>query len=144
MIEAPITHFIHCRHPHPGRDPARASAGMAGFGCGTPGRRGRPLLALSGMTTDRRARIETKLKERLEASHVEVVDESHLHVGHAGAASGGGHFRALVVADRFDGQNAVARQRQVYSALDDEMGSEIHALSIRALTPEEWTRRVAE
>jgi BolA protein len=86
---------------------------------------------------DRRARIEAKLRERLEAVHVEVIDESHLHAGHAGAAAGGGHFRALVVAGCFSGANAVARQRQVYAALGEEMGGEIHALSIVAQTPEE-------
>jgi BolA protein len=90
-------------------------------------------------TADRRARIEEKLRERLDARHVEVIDESHLHAGHAGAAAGGGHFRALVVTGRFSGENAVARQRRVYAALEDEMGSEIHALSIVARTPEEWS-----
>ncbi len=90
------------------------------------------------MTEDRRARIERKLSERLAALHVEVVDESHLHVGHAGAASGGGHFRALVVSPRFEGLSRVAAQRLVYEALGDEMGGEIHALSVRTLTPERW------
>ena len=88
---------------------------------------------------DRRARIEGALQERLEASHVEVIDESHLHAGHAGAASGGGHFRAVVVSERFAGHNAVTRQRLVYGALSDEMGTEIHALSMQVFTPEEWS-----
>ncbi len=84
--------------------------------------------------------IEEKLKQALAATHVEVVDESHRHAGHAGAAAGGGHFRALIVSPRFDGRSAVERQRLVYAALDAEMGSEIHALSMRTLTPEEWGR----
>jgi BolA protein len=87
---------------------------------------------------DRRDHIETKLARELDATHVEVVDESHLHAGHAGAAGGGGHFRALVVSDRFEGLNALARQRLVYGVLSAEMEREIHALSIRALTPSEW------
>ncbi|HVP30254.1 MAG TPA: BolA family protein [Myxococcota bacterium] len=86
----------------------------------------------------RRARIEAKLRERLAAAHVEVVDESHLHAGHAGAAGGAGHFRATVVSERFAGLSRVAAQRLVYDALADEMGAEIHALAIRALTPEQW------
>jgi BolA protein len=90
------------------------------------------------MAEDRRARIERKLRERLAAVHVEVVDESHLHVGHAGAASGAGHFRALVVSARFAGLPLVAAQRLVYEALGDEMESEIHALSVKTLTPERW------
>jgi BolA protein len=82
--------------------------------------------------------IEDKLKQTLEATHVEVVDESHRHAGHAGAASGGGHFRVLIVSPRFDGRGSVERQRLVYAALHAEMGSEIHALSMRTLTPAEW------
>ena len=58
--------------------------------------------------------------------------------GHAGARSGGGHFRALIVSERFEGANAVARQRLVYAALSQEMDGDIHALSMRTLTPSEW------
>lgn len=87
---------------------------------------------------DRRARIEAKLREKLEATHVEVIDDSALHAGHAGAASGAGHFRALVVSSRFAGLSRVAAQRLVYDALADEMGPEIHALSIRTLTPDRF------
>jgi len=92
------------------------------------------------MTTpgDRRAHIEAKLREALAASFVEVVDESHLHAGHAGARSGGGHFRATIVSERFDGLSAVDAQRLVYSVLADEMGSQIHALSLRTVTPDRW------
>jgi BolA protein len=85
---------------------------------------------------ERRARIEAKLRERLDAESVEVIDESHLHAGHAGAASGAGHFRAKIVSARFEGLSRVAAQRLVYQALSDEMETEIHALSIQALTPE--------
>jgi len=88
---------------------------------------------------DRRARIERKLGERLSATRVEVLDESHLHAGHAGAASGAGHFRATIVSERFEGLSRVQAQRLVYAALEDEMGSEIHALAMRTLTPSQDT-----
>jgi BolA protein len=88
------------------------------------------------MSEERRARIEAKLKERLAATHVEVIDESHLHAGHAGAASGAGHFRAEIVSSRFAGLSRVAAQRLVYEALDDEMETEIHALAMRTATPD--------
>jgi BolA protein len=90
-------------------------------------------------SNDRRARIEAELRERLSAIHVEVIDESHLHAGHAGAREGGGHFRAVVVSMEFDGKALVQRQRLVYDALEGAMGSEIHALSMKTLTPAEWT-----
>ena len=91
--------------------------------------------------SDRCARIEASLRERLGAVHVEVIDESHLHVGHVGARDGGGHYRAVVVSMRFEGKAPVQRQRLVYDALDSAMGSEIHALSMKTLTPAEWTAR---
>ncbi len=87
---------------------------------------------------DRRAHIESRLRDELPAEHVTVVDESHLHAGHAGASSGGGHFRAVVVSPLFEGKGPVERQRLVYSVLAEEMGSEIHALSMQTLTPEQW------
>jgi BolA protein len=90
---------------------------------------------------DRRERIEQKLREALEAAHVEVVDESHLHAGHAGARSGGGHFRAVIVSARFAGLSKVQAQRLVYQALSDEMRGDIHALSMTTFTPEQWRAR---
>jgi BolA protein len=87
----------------------------------------------------RRQRIESALRDRLEAVHVEVIDESHLHAGHAGAKSGGGHFRATIVSARFEGLSPVAAQRLVYEALADEMGGEIHALTMKTLTPAKWS-----
>ncbi len=87
---------------------------------------------------DRHHRIESRLREALDARHLDLVDESHLHAGHAGAASGGGHYRAIIVSDRFEGLSRVARQRLVYAALAEEMGGEIHALAMRTFTPSEW------
>ena len=88
-------------------------------------------------STSRRESIENRLQEALNPEALEVIDESHLHAGHEGAKSGGGHFRVTVVADCFTGLSTLARHRLVYDALGDAMGSEIHALGITALTPEE-------
>ena len=87
---------------------------------------------------DRRARIEEKLRESFDASYVLVLDESHLHAGHAGAREGGGHFRAVVVSAHFEGKLPVERQRLVYAVLAEEMGRDIHALSMQTLTPQQW------
>ncbi len=86
---------------------------------------------------DRRTRIEQKLRTRLGATQVEVIDDSHLHAGHEGARGGAGHYRVSVVSSRFAGLSRVAAQRLVYEALGDEMGPGIHALSIRTMTPAE-------
>ena len=86
---------------------------------------------------DRVERIRELLEQSLEATHVEIVDDSHKHAGHPGAASGGGHFNVLVVSDHFSGESTLARHRLVYGAVDSLMPAEIHALSIKALTSEE-------
>jgi BolA protein len=88
---------------------------------------------------DRRSRIEATLAEHFAAQHLEVIDESHLHAGHAGAKSGAGHFRVVIVSERFAGASRVERQRLVYAALADEMGPEIHALSMQTFAPDEWS-----
>ena len=92
--------------------------------------------------SERAERIAGILREGLEASHVEIEDESHLHAGHAGAReSGGGHFRAVIVSDRFEGLGRVAAQRIVFSALGDLMQSEIHAFAMTTYTPAQWEER---
>ena len=85
--------------------------------------------------------LERLLRERLDLEHVEVVDESHLHAGHAGAASGGGHYRAVIVSESFAGLSRLEAQRKVYAALGDAMGTAIHAFAMTTLTPSEWRER---
>jgi BolA protein len=82
--------------------------------------------------------LERTLRAAFAPEHLVVEDESARHAGHAGAASGGGHYRVLIVADAFSGQSALARQRAVYAALGGAMQTTIHALALRTLTPEEW------
>lgn len=85
-----------------------------------------------------RARIEEKLTRALEPQVLEIEDESHRHVGHAGHRPGGEtHFRVAVVSAAFRGQGRVARQRRIYQLLAEEMAERVHALSLVTLTPEE-------
>lgn len=81
--------------------------------------------------------FEADLKKALTVQRLVIEDESHLHAGHAGAASGGGHFKVSIVAPEFQGLTALARHRAVYAALNRHIPKEIHALTISALTPEE-------
>ena len=73
----------------------------------------------------------------LQPENVVLEDESAQHAGHAGAASGGGHFRLTLVSPQFRTLTTLARHRLVYAAMGGLMQREIHALSITALTPEE-------
>jgi BolA protein len=83
------------------------------------------------------ALFEQDLKKAFSIEHLRIDDESHLHAGHAGAASGGGHFKLTIVAPEFKGLNLLARHRAVYEALNRHIPTEIHALTINAMAPGE-------
>ena len=74
----------------------------------------------------------------LAPTSVELHDDSAEHAGHAGAAGGGGHFSLLIVSGQFRSLNRVQRHQLVYERLRDLIPHRIHALSIRALAPEEF------
>jgi len=86
-------------------------------------------------------RIEARLRERLSPSHLEIVDDSAKHVGHPGAAAGGGHYSCVIVAEAFRGRPTLERHRAVYDAVGDLMKSEVHALALQTLAPDEWAAR---
>ena len=77
----------------------------------------------------------------LSPSLLEIGDDSHKHAGHAGAASGGGHYRLTIVSTAFAGERPLSRHRRVYEQLGVLMQRDIHALAITALTPEEAANR---
>lgn len=85
--------------------------------------------------------IEAELRRRFAPLQLEVIDESARHRGHAGArAEGESHFRVEIVSAAFVDHDRVSRQRLVMTALDDLLRSDIHALSIKARTPDEAAR----
>ena len=91
------------------------------------------------MATGMQERIQEKLARALQPSVLDIVNDSSRHAGHTGDdGSGESHFRVTVVSGVFTGQNRVARQRMVYDLLAEEMTSGMHALSIKALTPDEY------
>ncbi len=87
---------------------------------------------------ERATLIENRLREAFAPQKIEVRDDRRLHAGHEGAKSGGGHFSVTIVTPRFIGKNPVQRHQMVYQALGDMMKRDIHALSIHALTPDEF------
>ena len=82
------------------------------------------------MSEQRVARIRRLLADSLAPERLEVIDESQLHVGHAGARDGRGHLRVRIECSRFAGKPRLARHRMVYDALGDMMDTDIHALAI--------------
>lgn len=81
-----------------------------------------------------------EIRERLAALAplaIDIIDDSHRHAGHAGARSGGGHYRLTLVSDQFQGKSKVARHQMIYGALGELMRTRIHALAINAMTADE-------
>ena len=91
------------------------------------------------MTASRQSRLEQRLTSALHPRSLDISDDSHLHAGHAGAADGRGHFTVRIVSERFQGLPTLKRHRLVYEAVGDMMQTDVHALSIQALTPTEST-----
>ena len=83
----------------------------------------------------------TTLRERLGSlvpSVLEIRDDSAAHAGHPGAAAGGGHFSLLIVSEVFAGLPRLQRHQRVLREVADLLPNPVHALSIKALTPEEF------
>jgi len=81
--------------------------------------------------------IRAALTETFAPTRLAISDDSHRHIGHAGARDGRGHFSVEIVSAAFAGMPALARHRAVYAALGALMDSDIHALAIQARSPDE-------
>lgn len=92
---------------------------------------------IARLNPGRVARIRELLTSALTPQSLVVDDDSHKHAGHAGARGGQGHFSVEIVSAAFAGRLPLARHRLVYAALGEMMQTDIHALSIKASTPEE-------
>ncbi|CAH0990803.1 DNA-binding transcriptional regulator BolA [Sinobacterium norvegicum] len=82
--------------------------------------------------------IEQKLNSGLSPSHLEVINESHMHSVPPNSET---HFKVVVVSDSFDGKRQVGRHQLVYGLLQEELAGEVHALSLFTFTDSEWLAR---
>ena len=82
--------------------------------------------------------IETKLKEVLSPTHLEVIDESYLHNVEPGRES---HVRIVAISELFEGLNLVKRHQLIYAEIQEEIDGPIHALSIHTFTEQEWKEK---
>lgn len=87
--------------------------------------------------SDYQQQIIERLNTRFKPEHIHIHDESKKHHGHPGARAGGGHYRLTIVSAAFIGLNRITRHRMVYDSLSDLLHTQIHALSIQALSPDE-------
>lgn len=95
------------------------------------------MTAAAELNPARIARMRELLAAEFAPAQLDIVDESHRHVGHAGARGGHGHFRVRIVAATFAGQSQVKRHQRVYAALGEMMRNDIHALALETRTPDE-------
>jgi len=89
------------------------------------------------MNAERIAMIRSRLEAAFEPEELDIVDESHRHAGHAGARDGRGHFQVRIRSRQFAGKRTVERHRMVYAALGSMMQTDIHALRLVALSPDD-------
>ncbi|MEM9989454.1 MAG: BolA family protein [Pseudomonadota bacterium] len=76
-------------------------------------------------------RIEEKLRAAFAPTSLNIIDQSHLHAGHAGAPEGGeSHFRVEITAPHFEGMTRVDQQRAINKVLAEELAGPVHALSL--------------
>jgi len=87
--------------------------------------------------TNRTDIIKDTLSKAIQPEFIQVLDDSQAHAGHEGAKSGGGHFYLTIVSNKFENKSRIQRHQLIYGALGDMMKNDIHALSIKAFTPEE-------
>ena len=89
------------------------------------------------MSNDRLQLIRQCLETKFTPSELLVKDQSHLHVGHAGASDGRGHFEVVIIAEEFAEKSRLERHRMVYAALGKLIESDIHAIRVKASAPSE-------
>ena len=89
------------------------------------------------MSAERVALIRSRLEAAFAPEELEIVDDSRRHAGHAGAKDGRGHFQVRILSRRFSGKRTVERHRMVYAALGSLMQTDIHALGVTALSPDD-------
>lgn len=81
------------------------------------------------------AKMTEIIEEKLRPTHLEIINDSHKHVGHAGAKTGLGHFTMIITSPEFDNKSTIECHRMIYDALGDMMETDIHALSINIKIP---------
>lgn len=89
------------------------------------------------MSKNRVAAIRSRLEAAFAPDELDIIDDSHRHAGHAGAKDGRGHFHVRILSRQFSGKKTLERHRMVYAALGTMMQTDIHALGVIAMSPDD-------
>ena len=83
--------------------------------------------------TSRIEKMHQLISDALQPEQLEIIDDSHKHIGHEGAKGGLGHFTVLIKSDALEGKRMLQKHRMIYNALGDMMQTDIHALAIKVI-----------
>ena len=83
--------------------------------------------------TARNEKMQQLIADALQPEQLEIIDDSHKHIGHAGAKGGLGHFTVIIRSDALEGKRMIQQHRMIYDALGDMMQTDIHALAIKVI-----------
>lgn len=83
--------------------------------------------------SQRLERMQQMIQDALKPTQLEVIDDSHKHIGHAGAKEGKGHFTVVIKSEALEGRRMLQQHRMIYEALGDMMETDIHALAIKVI-----------
>lgn len=83
--------------------------------------------------SQRLERMQQLIQDALQPTQLEIIDDSHKHIGHAGAKEGKGHFTVLIQSEALEGKRMLQQHRAIYDALGDMMETDIHALAIKVI-----------
>lgn len=83
--------------------------------------------------SQRLERMQQLIQDALKPTQLEIIDDSHKHIGHAGAKDGKGHFTVIIQSEALEGKPMLQQHRAIYDALGDMMETDIHALAIKVL-----------
>ncbi|MHC9510081.1 BolA family protein [Kangiella sp. M94] len=83
--------------------------------------------------SQRLERMQQMIQDALNPTQLEVIDDSHKHIGHAGAKEGKGHFTVVIKSEALEGKRMLQQHRMIYEALGGMMETDIHALAIKVI-----------
>lgn len=83
--------------------------------------------------SQRLERMQQLIQNALQPTQLEIIDDSHKHIGHAGAKEGKGHFTVVIQSEALEGKRMLQQHRAIYDALGDMMETDIHALAIKVI-----------
>lgn len=83
--------------------------------------------------SQRLERMQQLIQEALNPAQLEIIDDSHKHIGHAGARDGKGHFTVIIQSEALEGKRMLQQHRMIYEALGEMMETDIHALAIKVI-----------